>query len=154
MRHVQVVGSDAVIAKSRERVVGARGWRETGSDAAREDLSRYNDLRFGTGHSVARMAGPWRPRTTGEGQHMRGFMIDVFVALAGTRAFQIARPPFNLNACAVRHAAARSPPAPTSAVNADTSSPFRCRRWMAARLPLVILDPRCDGSTDESGDLR
>jgi uncharacterized protein YrrD len=32
---VQVMGGDAVIAKSRERVVGARGWRETGSDAAR-----------------------------------------------------------------------------------------------------------------------
>ena len=32
---VQVMGGDAVIAKSRERVVGARGWREIGSDAAR-----------------------------------------------------------------------------------------------------------------------
>jgi hypothetical protein len=42
----------------------------------------------------------------------------------------------------------------TSAVNSDTSSPFCCRRWMAARLPLVIVDPRCDGSTDESGYLR
>jgi uncharacterized protein YrrD len=32
---VQVMGGDAVIVTSRERVIGAREWRETGSDAAR-----------------------------------------------------------------------------------------------------------------------
>ena len=32
---VQVMGGDAVIARSRQRIVGAREWRATGSDAAR-----------------------------------------------------------------------------------------------------------------------
>ena len=32
---VQVMGGDAIIAKSRQRILGVREWRETGSDAAR-----------------------------------------------------------------------------------------------------------------------
>lgn len=37
---VQVMGGDAVIAKSRQRIVGAREWRDAGSDAARAKTYR------------------------------------------------------------------------------------------------------------------